>query len=274
VIEVIHEDTMGDLADEAAEARQSNPSSSVKTAKARTPRAKSPKSSRSSKTKAAAESPASPEGPKVLTSAERKQFQRRRLTEQLEQRWGSIADGVSRPALTVAAERAIVQRLSQALADESGPWAAYRAHRFEPQIDRLFELTPQIRWVFPRVEGRALMFFAPLSRNSFLVNEHGLLEPDPSQSRRVDVMDLRGLIVPGVAFDHAGFRLGRGGGYYDRLFEHFAQLGGEPPYSLGVGFDDQLHDEKIPTESHDRSLDGILTDRRAIGRFFEERDLK
>jgi 5-formyltetrahydrofolate cyclo-ligase len=61
-------------------------------------------------------------------------------------------------------------------------------------------------------------------------------------------------LVPGLAFDRAGFRLGRGKGYYDRL------LARRSPQALmcGVCFDDVLV-ERLPRESHDIPMDRLLT---------------
>jgi 5-formyltetrahydrofolate cyclo-ligase len=59
-------------------------------------------------------------------------------------------------------------------------------------------------------------------------------------------------LVPGVGFDAAGHRLGRGKGYYDRLLAHV------PGNRCGVAFDEQMTSE-IPTEAHDITLDYIIT---------------
>ena len=61
--------------------------------------------------------------------------------------------------------------------------------------------------------------------------------------------------VPGVAFTPAGARLGRGGGYYDRLL---AELPREVR-AAGLGYSFQLID-RLPEESHDRRLDFIVTE--------------
>lgn len=80
---------------------------------------------------------------------------------------------------------------------------------------------------------------------------HGIREPaphcDPIPLNRLDL-----LLVPGVAFDLHGRRLGRGKGYYDRML---ANVRGT---TCGVGFDEQLVDE-VPVEPHDIYLNWILT---------------
>jgi 5-formyltetrahydrofolate cyclo-ligase len=65
------------------------------------------------------------------------------------------------------------------------------------------------------------------------------------------------VLVPGVAFDLQGNRLGRGKGFYDRLL---AEISG---VKCGVGYDFQLL-EKIPAEPHDAKVDFILTPDRCV----------
>jgi len=63
------------------------------------------------------------------------------------------------------------------------------------------------------------------------------------------------VLVPGVAFDRRGARLGRGGGCYDRTFP----LGGPAVRLCGVAYEVQIEDS-IPTASHDRTMDAIVTE--------------
>jgi 5-formyltetrahydrofolate cyclo-ligase len=65
------------------------------------------------------------------------------------------------------------------------------------------------------------------------------------------------ILVPGVAFDLQGNRLGRGKGFYDRLL---AEIRG---VKCGVAFEEQIVDE-IPVGSHDAAMDFIVTPSRVI----------
>lgn len=65
------------------------------------------------------------------------------------------------------------------------------------------------------------------------------------------------IIVPGVVFNETGYRIGFGGGYYDR---YLYQFGGQ---KLSLAFDEQVRDY-IPTEMHDIPVDIILTDKKRI----------
>ncbi|MSQ90614.1 MAG: 5-formyltetrahydrofolate cyclo-ligase [Phycisphaerales bacterium] len=72
-----------------------------------------------------------------------------------------------------------------------------------------------------------------------------------------DSLDL--VVVPGVAFDTRGFRLGRGGGYYDRYLARLPRT----TATIGICFDFQFVDT-IPTEPTDIAVQAVVSDRRGI----------
>lgn len=101
---------------------------------------------------------------------------------------------------------------------------------------------------FPRVsENGVLLFF---SGSTFEPSSFGVSEPVGGTAATSP--DL--VIVPGLAFDPTGARLGRGRGFYDRWLE--TNSGAR---TLGVCFKCQIV-EKIPAEAHDVRVDGILTE--------------
>ncbi|MEI6892760.1 MAG: 5-formyltetrahydrofolate cyclo-ligase [Pontiella sp.] len=85
----------------------------------------------------------------------------------------------------------------------------------------------------------------------FQRGHYGILEPLQPTMLNVAKIDL--IAVPGVGFDAAGNRLGRGGGYYDRIL---AELCG---VSVGIAFDFQIFSE-IPYELHDQPVNFIVTE--------------
>lgn len=85
----------------------------------------------------------------------------------------------------------------------------------------------------------------------FSTGHYGIQEPLAASRIAMDAIDL--VAVPGVAFDRNGNRLGRGGGYYDRLLADFTGL------SAAVAFDFQIL-PTIPCEPHDRPIDAIITE--------------
>jgi 5-formyltetrahydrofolate cyclo-ligase len=86
-----------------------------------------------------------------------------------------------------------------------------------------------------------------------------ILEPRPElrtrPGKKVDVTELDLMMVPGVAFDRRGARMGHGFGYYDKLLEHARR---DAPL-VALAFECQLFPE-IPTRAHDIFMDRIITE--------------
>jgi 5-formyltetrahydrofolate cyclo-ligase len=81
--------------------------------------------------------------------------------------------------------------------------------------------------------------------------------PEPAASAKERRPDL--LIVPLLAFDNDGYRLGYGAGYYDRyLSEHRAK---RTIRAIGIAYAGQ-HVDKLPHEPHDEPLDAVVTEER------------
>lgn len=91
------------------------------------------------------------------------------------------------------------------------------------------------------------------------VGMYKILEPKAElrgvAAKRVDVQELDLVMVPGVAFDKTGARMGHGKGYYDKLLEHART---DTPL-VALAFECQLFPE-IPTQSHDVFMDKIITE--------------
>ena len=89
------------------------------------------------------------------------------------------------------------------------------------------------------------------SKTDCITGHYGIQEPISPALCPMDKIDL--VAVPGVAFDRKGRRLGRGGGYYDRL------LAGLSGVSAALVFDFQIL-PAIPVEPHDRPVDTLVTE--------------
>ena len=112
--------------------------------------------------------------------------------------------------------------------------------------------------VWPRVQDTQLIFCAADASPSFVKGAYGLLEPGSQASvLRPDL-----LIVPLLACDARGYRLGQGGGFYDRSLAALratAQAQCLPnPVTVGLGFDCQMQQE-LPVEAHDIRLTAFLS---------------
>jgi 5-formyltetrahydrofolate cyclo-ligase len=81
----------------------------------------------------------------------------------------------------------------------------------------------------------------------------GLLEPTGASLGREGVAEAELVLAPALAVDRDGRRLGQGGGSYDRALER-----ARAPV-VAIVFDDEVLDEPIPVEPHDRLVAGVLT---------------
>lgn len=91
------------------------------------------------------------------------------------------------------------------------------------------------------------------------ITTHGILEPRPEFYRPVPLRDIELMVLPGVAFDTKGHRLGYGAGYYDRLLEEKE----DRPLLMALAFEIQIVDD-IPVGDHDVRVDKIVTEERII----------
>lgn len=90
---------------------------------------------------------------------------------------------------------------------------------------------------------------------TFNTGNYGIKEPAEPSHVPVGSMDL--IVVPGVAFDPNGNRLGRGGGYYDRLLNGFEGA------MVAVAFDFQIF-SSIPCDTHDIPVHYVVTETKSL----------
>lgn len=115
------------------------------------------------------------------------------------------------------------------------------------------------RVLYPAVCGEHMVFrqvegLASLEQGSF-----GILEPCPTGvDHHADEPDL--IVVPGVAFDLSGHRIGYGKGFYDRFLRH----PGRTAHLVGLCHDFQIVEGAIPAEGHDIRMEIIVSDRRVV----------
>ena len=116
--------------------------------------------------------------------------------------------------------------------------------------------------VYPRVTAGQprLRFHRIESAADLKPGAYGILEP-PETSPEVAARDLDVILVPGLAFDQEGHRLGYGGGYYDEVAELVRRQG--RALLVGVGFDFQLVD-RCPAGDGDVNIDRVVTDARVV----------
>ncbi len=126
-------------------------------------------------------------------------------------------------------------------------------------IDHSWQMGKTI--LLPKIakDTNTLDLFKVDNKKQLKPGQWGILEPDPTQSQPIDPKRVSLVIIPGVAFDRQGNRLGYGKGFYDRLLMRIP-LHVE---RIAVAYQCQLIDE-VPTEPHDKKLDGLITERETI----------
>ena len=107
---------------------------------------------------------------------------------------------------------------------------------------------------FPKFVDGEMIFVATSYKELAQGQSFGVAINEPANGPEV-VPD--GLLIPGLAFDSTGARLGRGKGFYDRYLE------GKRQTKIGVCYDFQLIEE-VPTTDHDQQLDFVITEKRTL----------
>lgn len=166
-----------------------------------------------------------------------------------------------------------IEEKSQAIVDKIIEIPAYKtctlvlsyiAFGSEVDLEKLHRrvLEDGKRLAVPRVVDKTSMDFVEIRENTtFEKSAYGIMEPvgDP-----IEIDEKTLVVVPGVAFDHEGRRIGYGGGYYDRVISLLKDDDNVLEF-VGVFFDLQQL-EVIPAEAFDETLDLLLTESQVISR--------
>lgn len=159
-----------------------------------------------------------------------------------------------------------IERRARALSDvatglasvsSAGSLAAYVSVGTEPGTRPLLEelAGSGVRVLLPVMLPDRSLDWAPYDGSKSLrLGRHGLLEPVGSRLGAAALGSVDVVIVPALAVDRAGHRLGRGGGFYDRALGHVPP--GIPVFAA-VYAEEVL--DRVPVEHHDRPVGGALT---------------
>ena len=161
--------------------------------------------------------------------------------------------------------RAIADRLSSlSTFHQAQNILAFTSFRREPDLSSLWQQFPDKNWGFSRCVGHDLVWHQVAIADfeiSMRSGAYGILEPNPDLPLiDLDRIDL--ILIAAVACDRQGYRLGYGGGFYDRWL----------PYAtgqkIGIIFD-EFHLEALPNDPWDVKLDAIATDAKLTYHFRE-----
>jgi 5-formyltetrahydrofolate cyclo-ligase len=130
---------------------------------------------------------------------------------------------------------------------------SYLPMRAEVDLLSLIENNPQKNWLVPRILSQGRMLFHPYDPERLLRHRFGMLEPDPALPViPADQVEL--VLTPGLAYDQHGWRLGYGGGFYDRF------LSGQHTFvSLGVTYQALLQ-INLPHQEYDVPVQYLVTE--------------
>ncbi len=119
-------------------------------------------------------------------------------------------------------------------------------------VTPLLRLLPGRRWCFPAVDGDSMALFEASTLPS-LPGAFGIAEPP--RDRPVLLGELDALLIPGLGFTRDGHRLGRGGGFYDKLLAHV----GFPTLRIGLCYGWQIL-PTLPVVGHDVAMTHLATE--------------
>lgn len=102
----------------------------------------------------------------------------------------------------------------------------------------------------PKVHGEIMHFYEITSLSDCIPGVFGILEPVGEVKDRVTTPGF--MLVPGLAFDKGGNRLGYGGGFYDKYLSSHEGI-----ITAALGYDFQIV-EKVPAESHDKRMNHLI----------------
>jgi 5-formyltetrahydrofolate cyclo-ligase len=130
----------------------------------------------------------------------------------------------------------------------------YQSCNQEPDLSYLFSNSAK-QWGLPRCVGKDLFWHCWQPQAPLVTGAYGILEPSPQLPQlEPDMVDL--MLVPAVAIDQSGYRLGYGGGYYDRLRAN--PLWQKVP-TIGITFNFACV-EILPIDPWDIRLDAVCTE--------------
>ena len=132
---------------------------------------------------------------------------------------------------------------------------AYFSFRQEPDLSPLFTDT-NYNWGFPRCVGNSLDWHKWTPKDAVEVGAYGIREPLP-HAPTIEPATVDLILVPCVACDYQSYRLGYGGGYYDRLLSS-PDWANKP--TIGIVFD-FAYLTQIPLESWDQPLQAVITEK-------------
>ena len=179
------------------------------------------------------------------------------LKHELRSKMSNALRNLSRESKLTASEL-ISSKLKQWLIShpEVSVIATFAHLSIEPDVSSLIKSMPQLEWAYPHSKEGGVMELHRVTDLSELDSGlYGILQPKSDPTTLTPPQKIDCYLCPAYAYTSDGSRLGKGGGYYDRLL---AKRKSDSTL-IGIAFKEQLLDQ-LPTEEHDIKVDFTITD--------------
>jgi 5-formyltetrahydrofolate cyclo-ligase len=166
----------------------------------------------------------------------------------------ALRDALTAEAVATASARICERLAAWPIFQQAQTVAAYMAFGNEINLAPLMKQSHDKRWAIPRtlVKPEPRLVFHPYDPTRLARHPFGMLEPDASLPV-VEPHELDMILVPGVAFDRCGYRLGFGGGFYDRFLSRVTTT------KVGIIYAALLV-EQVPREPFDQPVDFLVSE--------------
>ena len=153
--------------------------------------------------------------------------------------------------------------LSLPLWEQANFIAVYHAFKQEPCLSSFYSVWKN-KICYPKIENQRLTFYNN-KEDLWEKNKFHILEPVSKNKNKVDLRDISVFLIPGLAFDRQGGRLGRGYAYYDKTLSAIKQKFNFDDFLnqvlfIGVAFTEQVNPIALPLSSKDILMNCLVTD--------------
>jgi 5-formyltetrahydrofolate cyclo-ligase len=152
-----------------------------------------------------------------------------------------------------------IQLQNSSIFHQSQTVLAYFSFRQEADLSSLFQSDFNKKWGFPRCVEQSLIWHSWQPSQPLQMGAYGILEPD-THLPLIDPKTVDLILVPAVACDRQGYRLGYGGGFYDRLLS-LPEWSSIP--TVGIVFE-LAYLPQLPRETWDQPLQFVCTENQLI----------
>lgn len=130
----------------------------------------------------------------------------------------------------------------------------YNPFNYEFNLTSLIDLYPEKVWALPKPLGEGIMELREVKnlKDSLEEGRYQLKVPN-DKCKLINPQDLDLALLPGLAFDRDGYRLGQGAGYYDRILTKIS----DHCVTIGIACEEQIWDS-IPVDDHDIPVNKLI----------------